>query len=154
MALHGGNLNLENHAEKLQAFLNVFEDSLEIPHSKIHTTDNPIIVIVEFSKDWTENGPFLSAFTTLIRLGGLYEEGDVLDYLKKIHGYKIPANQPKGFPRYMLVDIQRLDISLPKFAALLEGKRPVHKWGDFKNINYVHDTGIVGFREFPTVEVI
>lgn len=153
MALHGGNIPLRSQAKRLQNFLNQFEASLQIPFTKVSPTDNPLIILVEFSKAWTENGPLLSAFTTLIRLGGMYHSGSPVKYLKKIHEYKHPNKQPKGFKQYMFVDISRMDNSLPKLAALLQGKKPVHNWSDFRNINWVHDTGIVGFRDFPTVKV-
>lgn len=153
LALSGGKVTLDGRVEMLQNFLNLFEIQLGISPSKVSKTDDPKIIVVDFSKEWTSNGPLLSAFTTLIRLSGTYDGGNPIEYLSSLLQYKVPANRPQGFPDYMLVDIKRLDNTLPKFAALMEGKRPEHQWTDFKSIMFVHDTGVVGFKNFPVANI-
>lgn len=153
LALHGGKVTLDGRVEMLQKFLNEFENSLGIQPSTVSATDDSKIIVVDFSKEWTSNGPLLSAFTTLIRLSGTYNGENPIEYLSSLLQYKVPANRPQGFPDYMLVDIKRLDNTLPKFAALLEGRRPEHQWDNFKSIMFVHDTGIVGFKDFPKANV-
>lgn len=150
LALMWLNADMTQRIKPLKKFIHVFEKSLGIkPKSKIHETDNNGIIVVEFSKEWTNNGPLLSAFTTLLRISGAYSDGDPLEYLKEL---KAPATL---VPDYMKVDVNRLrkGTMLERFAALLQGLRPEHNWADFANMNYVHDTGIVGFNKFPEVEV-
>jgi hypothetical protein len=153
MALSGGKVQLENQVKTMKSFLNFFDVALDIPKTRVYNTDDPKIIVVDFHKSWTENGPLLSAFTTAIRLSGLYKEGDPIEYLTKIRGYIDSSKRPSDYMDYMLIDIQRLPVTLGRFAALLEGKKPEHSWSDFKDIHAVHDTGIVGFGKFPTVSV-
>lgn len=144
MALSGGSLELKDHAEPLQNFLNAFEDALDIEHTVISLTDNPKIIVLNFSRDWTINGPMLSAYTTLIRIAGAYKDGDVMQYLLQIRDKDIE------YPDYVEVEASRMrSNTLPKLAGLLEGKRPEHQWSDLNSIGESHDTGIMAFDDFP-----
>lgn len=157
MALHGGSILLESIAPAFQMFLNIFEEALGFSPTVVTTTDKPEIIVVDFSKEWTENGPLLSAYTTLIRLAGMYNGGDALEYLRAIHEYKNPDNRPAGFPMYMSKEIARLDKTLNRLAALLQGKKPDDAWSNHADttniIRDVHDMGICNFPGFPTVDL-
>lgn len=157
MALNGGSLELESHIPAFQTFLNAFDSALGFRPSVVLPTDNPKIIVVDFSKEWTTGGPLLSAYTTLIRLAQLYSGEDVMEYLKKIHEYKDINKRPKDFPQYMGKEISRLDRTITKLAALLQGKKPESVWEDFKNstniVRDVHDLGVVNYPQFPTVSV-
>lgn len=151
IALLGGNVELKSAKKDLLTFLNCFESALGFSLSKIYVTPDPKVIVVDFSKEWTANGPLFSAFTTLLRLGGAYKAGeDVLEYLKTLHSKR---ENSADYPGYMRIDMLRLDVTLKRFAALLVGLRPEHKWEDFISIMQVHDTGIAGFKAFPEVEV-
>jgi hypothetical protein len=157
MALSGGSVQLEGYAKSFQKFLNSFDNALRFKPTKVHLTDNPLIIVLEFSKEWTVGGPLLSAYTTAIRLAALYEKGDALEYLKKIHEYKDDEKRPAGFPKFMGKEIARLDITLRRLAAILQGQKPECFWKEYKDTSnttrYVHDLGIVNYQKFPSVDV-
>ena len=145
LALSGGAVTLNEHAEPLQKFLNAFEEALDIEPTVISLTEDPKFIVLNFSRDWTINGPMLSAYTTLIRISGAYIDGDVMQYLLKIRDNDIK------YPSYVEVEAGRLRAyNLPRLAALLEGKRPEHKWSDLASISSAHNTGITMFSAFPT----
>ncbi len=153
LAILGTTEEMQERAEDLQAFLNLFEVAQNIPPCKIVKTNDSKNIVIEFSKEWTVNGPLLSAFTTLIRLGGVYKKGeDAVKYLKSLLQY---ANKMEKvpLPNYMLVDVNRLNMCIKRLAALLQGKRVEHKWEDFQSINQVHHTGLIGYKNFPEVEI-
>ena len=148
LALSGGSETLDSRIEPLVKFINAFEEKLEIEPTVGYETENSKkLIVLKFSRDWTINGPMLSAYTTLIRAGGAYEDGDVLQYLIDLYQNKLKH------PDYVSVERKRLSRNLPKLAALLQGKRPEHKWEDTDTIGMAHDTGITEFDDFPTAEV-
>lgn len=147
MALSGGSEILEHRAEKLEAFLNLFEEPLGIEPSEVYPTDNNKVIVVKFSNAWTINGPMLSAYTTLIRIAGVYEEGDPMQYIMKVKDNDLKQ------PNYMEVERYRLSNTITKLAALLEGRRPECKWSDITDIGSVHNTGIMNFSAFPTAKL-
>lgn len=154
VVLMGGREELEGKIPALQKFINVFDSAQGIPLSKVYPTTNPKNIVVEFHKLWTENGPKLSAYMTLLRLWGAYtEEEDVLEYLKKI--IKELRYDKFSGPLFMRKDIYNLSIEnrLGRLAALLAGVKVQHNWSDFSSIEEVHDTGLMEYEEFPTVEV-
>jgi len=155
LALHGGSLELEEKAPHLQKFLNTFEEALGIPESKVYGTDDPKIIVVEFNKEWTVNGPLLSAYTTLIRISGGYAgKESPMEYLKELSKYSSwEQTPPNKYPRYITPDVGNLGTSLNRFSALLKGLRPKHDWNSFNNMSRVHNTGIVGFKQFPSAPV-
>lgn len=148
LALSGGSEILNVRIPPLTKFLNTFEEALGIEPTVIHETENPKIIVLKFSKDWTINGPMLSAYTTLIRAAGSYQDGDVLEYLQNLVDKKISC------PHYVNVERLRLEGgNLKKVAALLQGKRPVHKWEDTTSIGGAHSNGITEFSDFPRVSL-
>lgn len=157
MALNGGSVELEGYIPAFQSFLTVFETALGIPATIVSPTDDSKTIVLTFHKDWTVGSPILSAYTTLIRLAALYEGGDVLEYLHKIHEYKNPEKKPANLPKYMSKEIGRLDRTLNRLAALLQGKRPDDVWanhvGTDNVIRDVHDLGIFNYVNFPQVSV-
>jgi hypothetical protein len=168
IALLGGEVsNLEQLLPNIQMFVNDFENALGFPCSHFYPTENPGVVVVEFPKEWTVNGPMISAFTSLLRLGWLYTgEESVLKYLKKIAIYKDDLKRPQNFPRFMKVEIKRLDNTIRKLASLLKGKKYEKKWDDIEipsdidpdyleefMIEYIHDFGLVDCKDFPQEEV-
>lgn len=152
MALLGGRETLKGRIPHLKSFLNQLEDAQGIPHTEVYETPNEKHIVVEFSKKWTESGPLLSAYTTAIRLAGTYEGGDIIEYLQNL--WKLfKTGKEDVFPRYMRVDVERLNLSIGKLAALLQGKQVECCWEDFTDIEVVHDTGIIGYSDFPMVPV-
>jgi hypothetical protein len=87
----------------------------------------------------------------------MYQEGEPMEYLKKISEYIDTSKRPSNFLPYMGHDVKRLGKSLPRFAALYKGMKPECVWADFANTNNVerdvHDMGIVGFKNFPEVGI-
>lgn len=147
MALLGGQENMEDRIPYLWEALNLFETALGFTPSKIYRTSNPKHIVVEFSKEWTRNGPLLSSLTSLIRISADYKGGDFLEYL-----HTVLKELPSNLTPYMRVEKQRLGITLPRFSALLQGMTPECSWEDFDDIQDVHDTGIVEFSGFPEVK--
>lgn len=154
MALMGGKAVLRDSMKTMQAFVNIFEKAIKIPKSKIEETNIPENVVIRFSKKWTENGPLLSTFTTLIRLSGAYKEGDPFEYLQGLLKYvrenpTFYTTNNNPFPPFMNVDLMRLESYIWKLKAVLEGEKVQHKWTDFTNIQYVHDVGISRYADYP-----
>lgn len=148
LALNGGTEKIGLRTEQLQKFLNTFEEVLGIEPTQVFPTESEKIIVLNFSIDWTINGPMLSAYTTLIRAAGSYEEGDVLEYLQDLVAEKIKA------PAYVGIERARLaEGNLEKIAALLQGKRPEYSWSDLNSIQQAHDTGITNFSSFPRVKL-
>lgn len=135
--------DLKSRVPYIQEFLNHFEDALGISHSTVYETDNDGIIVIDFSKEWTENGPLFSAFTTCIRISGTYMGGDPIEYLKTLKAGNSAI--------YSKVDVGRMNIK--RFNALIHGMRPVYDWNNFKSMMYVHNTGMVEFSDFPELEV-
>lgn len=157
LAIMGGKFNMKNHAPYLLELLNRFEAPLGITPTTIDETQYPAVVVCWMDKEWTSNGPMLSAYTSLIRLSGAYKGGDPIAYLKSMSK---PVLDPKTYaqlwvpdPAFMTPDIGRLARTLPRFAALLQGKRPIAKWEDSKSMEAAHNYGIVGYTKFPEVKV-
>jgi hypothetical protein len=152
LALIWTNNNLREKIDSIKNFLHPFEDAQEIKRSKILETEDDDKIVVKFHKDWAANGPLLSTFSTIIRLSGGYQDENPLEYLKKLRKKRLEGYQSIK-PPYMIPDVQRLNIILPKLAAVLAGKEIKHSWKELETANAAHYTGLYGWREFPTVEV-
>jgi hypothetical protein len=148
VALIAGSTDLQAKLDDVVFLVNQFENVLGFPKTKGFKTKDKKTVVLEFSWRWAENGPLLSAYMTLLRIGWLYNSGDdIVQYLKNLLSGEIQAL------RFMSSDKQRLPVTLKRFAALLQGKKPESKWSDFISTGNSHSTGIYGFKEFPEVEV-
>jgi hypothetical protein len=153
--LHGGKVELAPHAPYLQQFLNTFEESLKFNRTEVMTTDDPHLIVVDFPRAWTESGPMISAYTTLIRVAGAYKGGDIKEYMATINK---PLLEPgtykqlwKPEPGYMAVEIQRLNVNFPRIMALLAGKMPHTTHAEVSTMSLAHYQGIMSFPKFPTV---
>lgn len=153
----GGKFKMKERIPYLTELLNRFEAPLGIPLTVIEETQHDHAIVCMMPKAWTTNGPMLSSYTSLIRISGAYKGGDPIAYLKELNK---PVMCPKTYkqlwtpdPSYMTPDIGRLSTTLPRFAALLHGNRPVTEWADTKNMTAAHNLGIMGFTGFPTYTV-
>lgn len=154
--------NLKEYAERIQGFINFLDDAQGITRTKVQTTDDDYTLLVTFHRDWTQNGPMLSAFTTAVRLGGAYAIGESpVDFMNRIHeeatwcpdDEEYDEDEPNEVdPAWSTVDAARLDVTMPKFSALLKGHKVVSSWTDFTNVYVAHDTGIYDFSRFPEVD--
>jgi hypothetical protein len=151
VVLMGGGEILEPRIAHLKEFLNAFDTALGFELSEVYPTKSSERIVVEFDKRWTQNGPLLSAYMTLLRLYGLYEGGDVREYLKKLE----LTSTKNASPNFMQKDVSNMIAyhGASRYAALLDGKIPESKWSDFNNMTEVHDTGVFGFKNFPTSEL-
>lgn len=150
----GGKFKMKEHVPYLRELLNRFEAPLGIPPTVVEETQSDHAIVCMMPAAWTSNGPMLSSYTSLIRISGAYKGGDPIEYLKTLNK---PMMDPKTYkplwtpdPSYMAPDIGRLGVTLPRFAALLHGKRPVTEWADTKSMGMAHNLGIMGFTQFPT----
>jgi hypothetical protein len=73
VVLMGGAEILEPKIDHLKKFLNIFDSALGFELSEVYSTNSEKRIVVEFSKKWTQNGPLLSAYMTLLRLYGAYD---------------------------------------------------------------------------------
>jgi hypothetical protein len=151
LALFGGEELLEKHAKDLETFLNFFDSSQKMLESKVFTTDDPHNIVVEFDKKWTSSGPLLSAYTTLIRVAGAYSGGDPVEYLKAMN--KIREEKKKIKPEYSFVDVHRLGTTMRKLFALLKGEVFDYPWSKIASGGIAHNTGIVGYADFPVADL-
>ena len=144
IALLGGEVELVDKVQFLEKILNTFEVAQGFKKSRVHPTDNPKIIVVDFSNEWFACGPLISAFTTIIRISGSYLGEDVVEFLDKLEalrsssmlGNKLPA------PEYSHVDIARLPQTLRKLKALLAGKHVELDWSVSKTPMHAHNNGI------------
>lgn len=155
LAMMGGDYELESKVSQMEAILQSLDKAQGIPLSTVLPTTNPKIVVIKFHKDWTRNGPTLSAYTSMVRISAYYQGEEPMEFLHKMEGYR-GSNRPKDLPVYMDIEIKRLPVSLPKFAALYAGEKAECPWENFKGLGCttsIHDMGIVNFQKFPTKEV-
>lgn len=150
LAMMGGDAELESKVLSVEKLLNALDKAQGIPLTKVVPTTNPKIVVIKFSKEWTKNGPTLSAFTTLIRLAWHYQDEEPMEYLKRLASYG--PDTPDDLPVFMKIDMKRLNVTIPKFQALFDGVTVDYGWEKFvgMSVHAVHDTGIVNFQAFPT----
>jgi hypothetical protein len=149
MALFGGSVLMEPHAENLQKLINYFDEAQGFPLTTVTTTDNKKIIIVKFSREWTTAGPLLSALTSIIRISGSYIGQDPIVFFTELLRAKVAGGSLPG-PVYSHVDISRLPVIFSKLMALLHGSKVVLPWSDIKSTGSAHNTGICGWAGFPT----
>jgi hypothetical protein len=156
LALFGGDVVLSEIKDWLQEFINYFDDSQKIDRTIVMETTDPKVLVVEFDREWTLSGPMLSAFTTLIRVSGPYKGGDPIPYLIEMYNMA-KTNAPNIInmivPKYSIVDISRLTRTFKRLLALLAGKVFSYDWNNIKNTMSAHETGIVGYADFPEAEL-
>jgi len=153
LALFGGDVVLSEIKGYLQEFLNYFDDAQKIDRSVVMETTDPKILVVEFDREWTLSGPMLSAFTTLIRVSGPYKGGDPIAYLKEMHSVSARGQHSTVVPRYSIIEVDRLKRSFKRLLALLAGKVFSYDWSNIRNTAEAHETGILGYTEFPEVSI-
>jgi hypothetical protein len=141
-------LNLLQYRRNWQKFINVFEEAQGIKPSKIRPTEENSMLVINFDRAWTSSGPMLSTLTTLIRIGCNYKGEGPIEYLKNCY-----KNAHILEPIHLRTDASRLSDTLPKLAALLQGKKVSHEWKSMNSCGMAHLTGIMGFRGFPAVPV-
>lgn len=155
LALNGGSEVMNTRIKPLKKFLNAFEEKLGIEPTEIYPTESDKIIVLKFSRDWTFCGQMLSAYTTLIRVAGAYEEGDVMQYLVQVHDKEIAV------PDYVEIEATRLRknrygegnyYNIVKLAALYEGIRPTNTWQETESISGAHNNGITETANFPRVD--
>ena len=152
LAIMGGNYELESKIPQMEAILQSLDKAQGIPLTTVLPTNNPKIILIKFHKDWTRNGPTLSAYTSMVRIGAYYQGEEPMEFLKKMLSYS-GSNKPADLPVYMNVEIGRLSRTIDKFAALYAGEKAECPWEDFKGLGAttrIHDMGIVNFKKFPT----
>ena len=147
-AINGGALVMEDKIDVIEAFLNKFDSALGFELSKVYPTTSKYMIIIEFSSEWVQMPPLLSAFTTLIRLSSMYKIGeDVKEYLAFLI-----SHQSDVFP-HMNVEIGRLTNTRAKLLALLQNKKPTYTWDKIQQMMSAHNLGIMNDNSFPTVPV-
>lgn len=149
LALSHGSDDLSQIAPLMQEFINHFDAAQGIESTQVMKTEDKHIIMVDFDKGWTTCGPQLSALTTIIRVSGDYIGGDPIDYLTTIK----EAPEPSIKHKWIRVEISRLSYTLKRLAALLDGKHVEYAWEKSKSAQNAHNTGIMGFDEFPEVDV-
>ncbi len=148
VALISGSLDLQAKLDDVVFLVNQFEEVLKFTKTRAYKTKDKKTVVMEFSGEWAKNGPLLSAYMTLLRIGWLYTPGeDIIGYMKNLRSENVSK------PRFMTSDVMRLTVTIKRFAALLQGQIPESNWSDFRSTSDSHSKGIYGFNTFPQVEV-
>lgn len=135
--------NLNKSRMNIRKLLNLFEDALNIPRSWIFKTENPDIIVVRFSKEWSSNPLLLSSMTTILRMSALYKGEGVLEYFRDL--------KYDDVPNYMRADVSR--INLRRIAALLKGISPELSWEELGLKYDIHSTGMINYKDFPEVDI-
>lgn len=141
IALIGGSVSMKSRAKNLQVLLNHFDDAQGIDRSEVfYTQDNSIIVVDFDSAGWTFCGPMLSALTTIIRVSPQYKASmSPKEYLEDVYNRRNTDLTPK----FMQVEAQRLESTLPKLLALLDSKKIPMDWSVSTNVRHAHNNGIM-----------
>lgn len=138
----------------LEAFVNHFDDALGFQQTVIEETDHPNILRMVFDGRWTHSAPLVSSFTSIIRLGFTFKDGDdPKEYMENVqkqgmiwrNTYK--PDQMAFYSEVNLADFGRMNETKPRFLKLLDGFNP--KW-DYKKIptaNAAHCFGVRGSTE-------
>lgn len=148
--LMGGGVNLKATIKDLKAFMNVFDKAQGFKKTDIVPTQDDGNIVVIVSKEWTQSGPMISSFMTLLRLAGGYKKTwTVQEYLKNI---KPGSSVYIDLPNYSKKDVANLSTIYRRFLALLMGVKPTIDWTHSDNIMLVHNTGVVGYSNFPVAK--
>lgn len=152
LVIMGGKYEMESKIPQIEAILQTLDKAQGIPLTQVLPTTNPKHILIKFHRDWTRNGPTLSAYTSMVRISAYYQGEDPMEFLEKMMSYN-GDDKPEDLPVYMQVEIRRLPKTIKKFAALYEGEKAECPWENFKGLGSttsIHDMGIVNFQEFPT----
>lgn len=167
LGLHGGGVALKPLAGRLEEVLRQFDKAQGFKESEVEVTADPKVVVVHFSKEWTLNGPLLSAFTTIIRLFPHFNEGeDVVEGLHRLRGKYLTLDKEDGVYRanvdgeefstpllaFTRVEMARFSTTYRKLLGLMEGKKVEMTWKDSGEGYEVHNLGVVGCTTFPMGE--
>lgn len=136
------------------SYLNAFEKALGFDLSTIEETENGNnVLILNAAGGWFKHCPMISAFTTITRLGMLYEGGDPIEYITGL-AKKFPKDggyygkAPAGFFDAMMADLGRIKTILPRLKLLMSGEYPKAKWTEFSTGGNAHEGGIIGYGKW------
>jgi len=153
-AIFGGEVVLKEIKDYIQEFVNYFDDAQKIDRTIVLETTDPMVLVVDFDREWTLSGPMLSALTTMIRLSGPYKGGDPIKFIMEMHALtRLGAGTREVEPAYSRVEVNRLTRTAKRLLALLAGKVFSYDWSNTKNTMDAHCTGIHGYDKFPEVEL-
>lgn len=156
----GSQYDLSEKMPQVAAFLHHFETALGYkPLSTWEPTSEHNVVILTFPAGWTKYNPMVSALTTIIRLGLMYEGGDPVKMLEaKAKEWESVADKfsygkpVQGFYNATHADMGRINTVLPRLKALLKGKEAKPAWSKFPSGHSAHEGGIIGYKDFPEVK--
>lgn len=141
---------LHSRIPMMKSLLNQFETALGFRKTRISPSTHPDHIVVKFSGEWTQSPLLLSAFTTLIRISGMYEGENPVEYLKRLKSLK---SSMQSVTNYMRHDVSRIESFINKLGALLQGIKPEKTWASLHTVEEAHDTGISACDEFPCVVI-
>jgi hypothetical protein len=132
---------LAGEAAQMQAFLQAFDRAQGMTPSVVEVHDERTLLI-HFDTRWTRSGPMLSAYTSLVRLSGQYDGGNIDLLLTRVDLTR--QTRPEATP-----ECCRNDVLAPRFRALLMGKTSEAKWIKSDKITSVHFDGVCMSPTFP-----
>lgn len=133
--------DMTEYAKNLARFLHALEKNLEFDSSKVVVDETGKTAVVTFDASWVSKPILVSAFTLFLRVGCLYEEGSVAEYLD-------------GFPKRTKVlaacDQTYVQRALPRLHEIVKGKSNFKQsWSDYTESNISalhHSSGVVNWR--------
>lgn len=147
MAVLGGQVSLKDTVKQLQKFINAFDKAQGFNPTKVLETDDEKMIVIDFSSEWATSAPLVSTLTTLVRIAGVYKTGNVEKYLEELH-----KNGTSDLPNYMHKEHERLESTLPRMKALLNGDKVEYAWNKISSMPLSHNCGIVGYSNYPERE--
>jgi hypothetical protein len=141
---------LNERISPMRIFLRHFETALGFKKTVIVPSSKPEYIVVKFSRDWLQSPLLLSAYTTLIRISGDYQGEEPIEYFTRLKSSK---NHLESLPNYIRHDVERIEYTIGKFAALLQGIKPTKTWASLSSVHEAHNEGIAECQEFPTVNL-
>lgn len=162
--------NLWERIPHMLSMIHDLEKAQDIPECRIHQGQNEGIIVLEFSKKWTTSGPLLSVLATAVRMSGGYSGEGIIEYLKKLQGLEDKQNTK---PDYISFEAQAAEKLLPRFAAILQGRKVDASWTMFDDdeepeycscgcgelisgrdaMEEIHETGMLNYEDFPQVNL-
>lgn len=127
-----------------QTFVNTWDYKRGYRLTKIRL-DTPKSVLVEFDGAWTKKPVLMSAFTSILRMGSVYDEKSDSN---NIWEWLLARQKPSYHTGHASPDFSRLRTILPRLKRLAEGMEPKQTYQEYESPHEAHERGIYGW-EFP-----
>lgn len=131
--------DLSPAAQRLQTLLNEVELQWLGAPSSVVSVVNGTALRIEYDHRWTKAPVLVSLFTTLLRIGILYEGGSLLSFVKTL-----AADPKRKDVAHIKPDIKRVKPLEHALQHVLDAKPISQQHTDYQSVQGAHLAGIVG----------